>query len=103
MSTIPTPSNATSAEAQQLESALRDRLVKSGEYDRLLILLKQRLNRSGWQDQVRGIAREQARRENVKLLSLVDQVEPIALDLIPSNVKQEMEKSMAEFVKKNVE
>ncbi|SCZ90996.1 BZ3500_MvSof-1268-A1-R1_Chr1-3g02459 [Microbotryum saponariae] len=103
MSTLPTPSHPAPTEAQQLESALRDRLINSGEYDRLLILLKQRLDKTGWQDQVRGIAREQARGDNVKLLSLVDQVEPTAFGLIPAEVTQEMEKLMAEFVKKNVE
>ncbi|SGY29694.1 BQ5605_C002g01076 [Microbotryum silenes-dioicae] len=115
MSTLPTPSHPTPTEAQQLESALRDRLINSGEYDRLLILLKQRLDKTGWQDQVRGIAREQARSDNVKLLSLIDQVEPTAFgklsfgihaerwDAELSEVTQEMEKLMAEFVKKNVE
>ncbi|GAA6061046.1 hypothetical protein JCM10212_004620 [Sporobolomyces blumeae] len=94
-----------------LEAALRTRLIQSGEYSRIMELLRTRLTESNWNDQVRHLAREGARipegagpdAKMVHLGQLVDQIEPKALELIPQEVKQEIEDLVHAFVKKSVE
>ncbi|GAA5993869.1 hypothetical protein JCM5350_006825 [Sporobolomyces pararoseus] len=88
-----------------LQAALRTRLIQSGEYSKVMETLRSRLNESNWNDQVRDLAREQARNtaDTPHLASLISTIEPQALDLIPEEVRKEIQEMIHEFVKKSVE
>ncbi|GAA5922053.1 Sus1p [Sporobolomyces koalae] len=94
---------------QDLEAALRTRLVQSGEYSKVMERLRTRLNESNWNDQVRDLAREESRGDDSNstnpphLTQLLESIEPRALDLIPQEVRQEIQAMVHEFVKKSVE
>ncbi|KAF8889001.1 hypothetical protein BD779DRAFT_411981 [Infundibulicybe gibba] len=56
------PLSATgTAEAQTLFPQLHQRLVESGEWDRIKSVLDSKLNDSGWTDDLRHQSKEQAR------------------------------------------
>ncbi|GAA5843617.1 hypothetical protein JCM5353_007281 [Sporobolomyces roseus] len=89
---------------QDLQAALRTRLIQSGEYSRVMETLRARLDSVDWQDQVRDLAREQARStEQPHLGELIQRIEPKALEMIPDEIRREVEEMMREFVKKSVE
>ncbi|ORY85312.1 transcription factor e(y)2-domain-containing protein [Leucosporidium creatinivorum] len=91
-------------DANSIQAALRSRLIESGEYEKLLGVLKTRLDEAGWEDGVRGVAREKARvQEPPNLQGLVNEIEPSALDSVPASVRSEIEGMLQKFVEKNVE
>ncbi|GAA6022499.1 hypothetical protein JCM11491_001697 [Sporobolomyces phaffii] len=88
-----------------LEAALRTRLIQSGEYSKVMDRLRTALGESNWHDQVRDLAREQARNtaDTPHVGSLIESIEPQALELIPQEVRNEIQALMHDFVKKSVE
>ncbi|KAK4704811.1 enhancer of yellow 2 transcription factor, partial [Phenoliferia sp. Uapishka_3] len=71
---------------------------------RLLGILKTRLDQAGWEDNLRGVAREKARgQEPPNLQLLVKDLEPEALKTVPLDVRTEIEELIRNFVEKNVE
>ncbi|GAA5950955.1 hypothetical protein JCM3765_004639 [Sporobolomyces pararoseus] len=88
-----------------LQTALRTRLIQSGEYSKVMETLRNRLNESNWNDKVRDLAREQARNtaDTPHLGNLIKTIEPQALDLIPEEIRIEIQEMIHEFVKKSVE
>ncbi|GAA6006432.1 hypothetical protein JCM10207_004933 [Rhodosporidiobolus poonsookiae] len=100
----PTATSAPQQSQQDLHSALRSRLLESGEYSRVLDVLKAKLDQAGWEDQVRDIAREKARvQDPPNLQALVADLEPTALGMIPAEVRAEVEEMVRAFVEKSVE
>ncbi|GAA5859559.1 hypothetical protein JCM8547_006140 [Rhodosporidiobolus lusitaniae] len=101
------PNTTASAQAtpqQDLYQAVRSRLVQSGEYSRILDALKAKLDEAGWEDKVRDVAREKARvQDPPNLQALTGEVEPAALDMIPADVRTEIEAMVRAFVDKSVE
>ncbi|GAA5827056.1 hypothetical protein JCM11251_002225 [Rhodosporidiobolus azoricus] len=92
------------APQQDLHDALRSRLISSGEYSRVLETLKAKLDEQGWEDKVRDVAREKARAQNPpNLQGLVEEVEHTALEMIPPEVRAEVEAMVRAFVEKSVE
>ncbi|BGP12602.1 hypothetical protein JCM10213_008739 [Rhodosporidiobolus nylandii] len=89
---------------QDLHDALRSRLIQSGEYSRVLDALKEKLDKVGWEDRVRDAAREKARAQDPpSLQGLIGELEPEALEMIPPEVKAEVEAMVRAFVEKSVE
>ncbi|GAA5894321.1 hypothetical protein JCM5296_005137 [Sporobolomyces johnsonii] len=89
---------------QDLHDALRTRLIQSGEYSRVMEVLRQRLDDAAWADQVRHVAREKARvQDPPNLHKLIEELEPTALGMIPPEVRAEVEKMVQSFVSQAVE
>ncbi|GAA5875910.1 hypothetical protein JCM16303_004041 [Sporobolomyces ruberrimus] len=88
-----------------LETALRTRLIQSGEYSKVMERLRASLSDSNWNDQVRDLAREEARNsaDTPHLGNLINSIEPQALEMIPKEVREEIQSMIHEFVKKSVE
>ncbi|CEQ38889.1 SPOSA6832_00363 [Sporobolomyces salmonicolor] len=89
---------------QDLHDALRTRLIQSGEYSRVMEVLRHRLDAAAWADQVRDVAREKARvQDPPNLHQLIEELEPTALGMIPPEVRAEVEKMVQSFVSQAVE
>ncbi|GAA5969324.1 hypothetical protein JCM11641_007552 [Rhodosporidiobolus odoratus] len=102
----PAPSQqAQQQQAQQdLHAALRTRLIESGEYSRVLEVLREGLEKEGWEDTVRDVTREKARiQDPPSLQGLIDAVQPEALSSVPPALKAEVEAMIKAFVEKSVE
>ncbi|TKA49939.1 hypothetical protein B0A53_06542, partial [Rhodotorula sp. CCFEE 5036] len=46
---------------QDIQAALRTRMIQSGEYSKIMEALRSKLDEAGWEDRVRDLAREKAR------------------------------------------
>ncbi|KPV78350.1 uncharacterized protein RHOBADRAFT_49154 [Rhodotorula graminis WP1] len=89
---------------QDLHDLLRARLVESGEYSRIMDVLRAKLDDAGWEDSVRDAARERARvQDPPSLQALVAELEPQALGMIPADARAEVEAMVRAFVEKTVE
>ncbi|GAA5992005.1 hypothetical protein JCM10908_000692 [Rhodotorula pacifica] len=98
------PSADLQTAQQDIQAALRTRMIQSGEYSRIMDTLRSKLDEAGWEDRVRDIAREKARgQEPPNLQALVNDLEPTALDMIPADARAEVEALVRAFVEKSIE
>ncbi|GAA6031864.1 hypothetical protein JCM8097_003308 [Rhodosporidiobolus ruineniae] len=89
---------------QDLHDALRTRLIQSGEYSRVLETFRAKIEQTGWEDQLRDLAREKARAQDPpNLQALVNELEPAARDLLPADIRAEVDAMVRAFVEKSVE
>jgi len=90
-------------EAELLKS-LRDRLVKSGEWFKILQLFETKLNSTGWTDDLRNHAKGRARAQSkLNLQDLLTEVTPYGREHLPPSVRQDITNLIREWVEKNVE
>ncbi|XP_075244024.1 transcription and mRNA export factor ENY2-like [Convolutriloba macropyga] len=81
------------AKDAQLRAQINEKLVKSGERERLKNELRKRLIECGWRDQLKAHCKDVVREkglENVKVEELVAEITPKGRALVPDNVKKEL-------------
>ena len=89
-----------------LMSVAHQKLVESGERERLINLLTQRLNDSGWKQQLKGYCQKIVKEKgvhNVTLDDLVTQVLPIARNNVPNDVREEIISQIRVFLSKELQ
>jgi len=78
---------------EKMKMIANQRLIESGERDRLVQLLRTRLLECGWRDQIvkecKDIVRDSGV-DNITLDSLITQVTPNARSSVPDSVKREL-------------
>ncbi|KAK9484458.1 transcription factor e(y)2-domain-containing protein [Lipomyces starkeyi] len=83
----------------QIKAKVNQKLIESGEYERLSQYLRQKLIENGWYEQVTELASDTLRaQENPNFEKLVDLVEPEALALVPEFVKVELLSMIKQFL-----
>lgn len=94
-----------SPDVQALVSSLHERLVANGGWNKLLKQLRSGLEGSAWETDLSGYAREQAteRGGDIHLNEMVELLQPQAKDTIPSDLKEQLLKTIQTFVEANIE
>jgi len=83
---------------------LRERLHKSGEWDKIMRLLVQQLNERGWVDIMRDQSKERARTmAPLNFAELMTEMHPQALESIPPEIKKEIMTSLTAFFKRELQ
>lgn len=78
---------------ESLKTTAYQKLVESGERDRLINLLKSRLDETGWKKNLKDYAQKLVKDrgvDNVNIDDLVVQVAPVARKHVPAEVKEEI-------------
>eukprot|EP01095_Lingulamoeba_sp_RSL-Kostka_P012775 TRINITY_DN5101_c0_g7_i1.p1 TRINITY_DN5101_c0_g7~~TRINITY_DN5101_c0_g7_i1.p1 ORF type:complete len:112 (-),score=40.31 TRINITY_DN5101_c0_g7_i1:215-550(-) len=86
---------------QQARAAINQRLIESGEKERLKEFLRNKLVETGWKDQMKTHCREVIKRkglDNVTAEELVQEITPIAESQIPESVTEELKKKLRDFL-----
>jgi len=93
---------SSSKDAEQgLYKEVHQRLVQSGEWDRISMSLMQKLNENGWIDDMRHRGKEAARNvQPPKFKSILEQIEAHAQASIPLAVKEEFILLITQFLEK---
>ncbi|EST09192.1 Transcription factor, enhancer of yellow 2 [Kalmanozyma brasiliensis GHG001] len=98
------PSASSSSGNDELYNALHQRLVASGEWQRLLILLRRMLDESGWENEFQSFATGKAKQQPVlSVPDLIDVLTPHAKDTIPPHVKTHLLEKLRDFLDRNLE
>ncbi|XP_022798975.1 transcription and mRNA export factor ENY2-like [Stylophora pistillata] len=77
----------------QLSASINQKLVESGERERLKELLRTKLIECGWRDKLRSHCKDVIKQkglENVTVDDLVAEITPKGRALVPDEVKREM-------------
>lgn len=77
------------------------RLVETGERDRLMQVLRVALTECGWKDKLTEFCKKVVKEkgvDNVSIDDLVSQVSPVAQKNVPPHVKQELLKQIKVFL-----
>ncbi|XP_003737071.1 transcription and mRNA export factor ENY2 [Galendromus occidentalis] len=86
---------------QELSNRIRQKLVATGEEERLKELLKTRLLSSGWRDELSAVAREYLKAKGVQHVD-VEELQNVLLvearKSIPDTVKKELLVEIRDFV-----
>ncbi|KYR02300.1 hypothetical protein DLAC_01132 [Tieghemostelium lacteum] len=83
----------------KLRSTIHQRMIESGERERLKLLLKNKLVEGGWRDEVKTLCREYIKNnENVKLSDLCASITPQAKKKVPPQIKQDLTKRIRKFL-----
>ncbi|KAG5363234.1 Transcription and mRNA export factor SUS1 [Yarrowia sp. B02] len=83
----------------QVRADVQEKLVQSGEYEKLSQHIQARLRDSGWYDKVSALAQEEAsKQDKVELGALLAKVQPQACDLVDDDIKVETLKMIASFL-----
>ena len=91
---------STSSQSE-LKSLIHQRLLESGEKDRLREHLRARLIDCGWRDQIRLEAKRIVRErglERVTLKDIVAEVTPLGREAVPDEVKRELLTKLKEYL-----
>ena len=81
------------AKDAQLRAQINEKLIKTGERERLKNELRKRLIECGWRDQLKAHCKDVVREkglENVKVEDLVAEITPKGRALVPDSVKKEL-------------
>ncbi|PWN54331.1 hypothetical protein IE53DRAFT_383110 [Violaceomyces palustris] len=88
----------------ELQNALHQRLVATGEWNRLLMLMKRMLDDCGWETSLREHASERAKaQEKLSLPDLLNELGPYAKSTLPTHVKNHMTSLLRDFLDRNLE
>ncbi|KAJ7471801.1 transcription factor e(y)2-domain-containing protein [Mycena latifolia] len=92
------------AELDALQAQLQQRLLESGEWDRIKFILASKLNDSGWVDDMRNRSKERARSmEPLSFAALLEEMAPQAQTSIPLAVRREVVALLRGFLDKQFE
>ncbi|KAG4088403.1 transcription factor e(y)2-domain-containing protein [Neocallimastix lanati (nom. inval.)] len=78
---------------EEMRTVINQRLVDSGEKQRLINLTRTKLNECGWKEEVKKMCKDiiQTRGvEYVKIEDLMKELTPKATSLVPENIKTEI-------------
>jgi len=83
---------------------LKDRLAKSGEWDKIMRILIQRLNERGFLDSMRDQAKEKARAmEKLNFAELMSEMLPLATANVSPEVKNEVMSLLQGFFQREIQ
>ncbi|CAN0330543.1 unnamed protein product [Lampetra planeri] len=88
----------------QMRAAINQKLIETGERERLKELLKTRLMECGWKDQLRAHCKDVIRDkglEHVTVEDLISEITPKGRALVPDNVKKELLQRIRAFLAQN--
>jgi hypothetical protein len=86
---------------EELVRKINEALVTSGERERLKSLIRERLTKAGWFDSIRAEAEREVKARNLDSITpqeLSAFLYPKATELIPANVKTELEQEIRQFL-----
>ncbi|GAM22647.1 hypothetical protein SAMD00019534_058220, partial [Acytostelium subglobosum LB1] len=90
----------------KLRSTIHQKLIESGEKERLKILLRNKLVEAGWRDEVKAHCREYIKNnggENLTIEELIQHITPVAKKKSPPQVKQDLVKRIRKFLGPNAQ
>ncbi|CAH1780514.1 unnamed protein product [Owenia fusiformis] len=85
----------------QMRATINQKLVETGERERLKELLRTRLIECGWRDQLKAHCKEVVRQkglEHVTVDDLVSEITPKGRALVPDTVKKELLQRIRTFL-----
>ena len=85
----------------QVRTAIEEKLVESGEKEKLIRLLRKRLIESGWRDQLKKQCQEIIKNkgtEKITIEDLVKEVMPRGKATVPEKVKEEIMEKLQKFL-----
>lgn len=85
----------------EVKTVINQRLIESGEKEKLKELLRSRLIECGWRDQVKLHTKEMVKQrglERVQLEELVKDITPKGRALVPDSVKKELLAKIKDFL-----
>ncbi|KAG9007768.1 SAGA histone acetylase and TREX-2 complexes component [Tulasnella sp. 427] len=92
----------SSSELKELQDNIVKRLIKTGEWDRISAVLKDRLSESGWTDETYNNAKESARQQQpLHFKTLMTEMVPNAEAAVPPEVKEEVLALIRKFIEEN--
>ncbi|KAK9477349.1 transcription factor e(y)2-domain-containing protein [Lipomyces japonicus] len=75
----------------EIREKVHEKLIESGEYERISSILRQKLLETGWYDKVNELAYDKLKaQENPNFEKLVNDIEPKSLALISDDIKIEI-------------
>lgn len=86
---------------EELKTRAYQKLVETGERDRLMQVLRVQLTECGWKDRLTEFCKKVVKEkgvDNVSIDDLVSQVFPIAQKNVPPHVKQDLVKQIKVFL-----
>ena len=87
---------------QSLQEAINQRLVETGERERLKQLLRERIIECGWRDELKERCKRVVKErgfENVTADELAREIAPLGRATVPDAVKAELLKNIRTFLK----
>jgi len=95
---------ALNSQVDALYPQIRKRLIESGEWDRIISTLKERLSENGWLDKVRDQSKETARAMNpLSFEKLLEDIDPQARSTVPPAIQKEITILIRAFVDKQLQ
>ncbi|KAI9015272.1 transcription factor e(y)2-domain-containing protein [Phycomyces nitens] len=96
------------SEQEKIRASVERQFVESGEKDRLLQLLKERLTDFGWNDKLYAHCREMVlnnkdENENITLDKLVNEASDYGRNTIHDSIKKEVLANIREFLDENLD
>ncbi|CAG0888378.1 unnamed protein product [Darwinula stevensoni] len=85
----------------QMRATMNQKLIETGEKERLRELLRQRLVEAGWKDELKMHAKEIVKEKGVERITvddLVTELTPKARALVPDSVKRELLQRIKKFL-----
>jgi len=85
----------------QLRTTINQKLIETGERERLKELLRTRLIECGWRDELKQYCKEIVRQkglENITVDDLVAEITPKGRALVPDQVKKELLQRIRTFI-----
>ncbi|VDH99805.1 transcription and mRNA export factor ENY2 [Mytilus californianus] len=85
----------------QMRATINQKLVETGERERLKELLRTRLVECGWRDQLKQYCKEVVKQkglEHITVDDLVAEITPKGRSLVPDNVKRELLQRIRTFL-----
>lgn len=83
----------------EYRTLIDERLIQSGEKDRLKEILRLRLAESGWKDRVEKKCDELLLTKNLSVEELVDRVAPDARNMVDIDIQKEVTSRIRNFLK----
>ncbi|CAL8089982.1 unnamed protein product [Calicophoron daubneyi] len=93
-------------EKSTLRTYVKEKLIRSGEQEKLKDLLRTRLNECGWREELKSHCREVIRTrglENLTVDDLVTEITPVGRRMVPDTVKQELLDEIRTFLNRETE
>ncbi|KZP10757.1 hypothetical protein FIBSPDRAFT_200003 [Athelia psychrophila] len=90
--------------SEGLHAQIQRRMVESGEWDRIQLLLSSKLSETGWTDDLSHRSKEQARgMEHLSFSDLLQEFTPQAQNSIPPAVRKEFMGVIRQYIEKQLE
>ncbi|KAG7085734.1 hypothetical protein E1B28_003277 [Marasmius oreades] len=91
-------------DVEQLHLQIQQRLIETGEWERIKSNFKAKLDETGWTDDFRDKSKEKARDMDVlSFQSLLSELSPVAHTTIPLAVRREVMAAIQKYLEKQFE